>query len=53
LGNPRAERQVGFEFNFNEIQQRIGNLDFSFSGVAAGPCPPPTATCPSSDKAWG
>jgi hypothetical protein len=62
LGNPLSKRQVGFEFNFNgtniqftgtNIQQRVGNLDLGFSGVAASPCPPPTPTCPSSDKAWG
>jgi hypothetical protein len=53
LGNPLSKWQVGLEFNFNGvyIQQRLGNLELGFSGVAAGPCPPPTPTCPSSDKA--
>jgi hypothetical protein len=53
LGNPLSKWQVGCEFNFDGInfQQRGGNFDLSFSGVAPGPCPPPTPTCPSSDKA--
>ena len=55
LGNPLSKRQVGFEFNFDgiNIQQRGGNLDLGFAGVAADPCRPPTPTCPSSDKARG
>jgi hypothetical protein len=55
LGNPLSEWQVRFEFNFDGIifQQRGGNLDLGFSCVVAGPCPPPTPTCPSSDKARG
>ena len=55
LGNPLSKWQVGFEFNFNgaNIQQRVRNLDLGFSGVAAGPRPPPTSPCPSSDKARG
>jgi hypothetical protein len=54
LGNPLSKCQVGLEFNFDgiNIQQGVGNLDLSFPGGAAGPCPPPTPTRPSSDKAW-
>jgi hypothetical protein len=53
-GNPLSKWQVGFESNFDgiSIKQGVGNLDLSFPGGAAGPCPPPTPTCPSSDKAW-
>jgi hypothetical protein len=55
LGNPLSKRQVGLEFNFNEIniQQRLGNLDLGFAGFAADPRRPPTPTRPSSDKARG
>jgi hypothetical protein len=55
LGNPLSKWEVGCEFNFDGInfQQRGGNFDLSFSGVAPGPCPPPTPTCPSGDKARG
>ena len=39
LGNPLSKWQVGFEFNFNgtNSQQRVGNLDLGFSGVARQP----------------
>src|SRR5215204_4621450 len=54
LSNPLSKCQVGFKFNFDgiNIQQGVGNLDLSFPGCAAGPCPPPPPTCPSSNKAW-